>query len=121
MRTGQGLSTFLIHYKGKLIPIAEKDFAFFFIDNGLVHGCTHSNQTYLMEQTVEELSSQLNDNQFFRANRQYIVNRAAIKEAEFYFNGRLLLKLSPPSRGEVLISKVRVPVFKNWIKKESVL
>jgi two-component system LytT family response regulator len=121
MRARQGLSTFLIHYKDKLIPIAEKDFAYFYIDNGVVHGCTHSNQTYLMDQTVEELDRQLNDRQFFRANRQYIINRAAIKEAEFYFNGRLLLKLSPAAKDNVLISKVRVPVFKDWIKKESVL
>jgi two-component system LytT family response regulator len=121
MRAKQGWSTFLIHHKGKLIPIAEKDFAYFYIDKGLVHGCTHANQTYLMEQTVEELNRQLNDKQFFRANRQYIVNRAAIKEAEFYFNGRLLLKLSPASKNDVLISKVRVPVFKDWITRESVL
>jgi two-component system, LytTR family, response regulator LytT len=121
MRAKQGWSTFLIHYKGKLIPIAEKDFAYFYIDKGLVHGCTHANQTYLMEQTVEELDRQLNDKQFFRANRQYIVNRAAIKEAEFYFNGRLLLKLSPACKDDVLISKVRVPVFKDWITRASVL
>ena len=113
----QQSSSFLVHYKDKFIPIAEKDFAYFYIDNGLVHGCTSANQIYVMEQTVEELSLQLNDTQFFRANRQYIVNRLAIREAEFYFNGRLLLRLMPASREEVLISKIRVPVFKDWIKK----
>jgi two-component system response regulator LytT len=113
----QSFSSFLIHHKNKLIPIAEKDFAYFYINNGLVHGCTSTNQVYLMEQTVEELSLQLNEEQFFRANRQYIVNRLAIKEAELYFNGRLLLRLMPESKEEVLISKIRVPVFKDWIKK----
>lgn len=121
MRARGGLSTFLIHYKDKLIPVPEKDFAYFYIDNGLVHGCTHGNQTYLMDHTVEELDRQLNEWQFFRANRQYIINRAAIREAEFYFNGRLLLRLSPSAKSDVLVSKVRVPVFKDWIIKASVL
>jgi two-component system, LytTR family, response regulator LytT len=112
---GEG-STFLIHYKDKLIPVADKDFAFFYIDNGLVHGCTHTHQTYPIEHTVEELEAKLNARQFFKANRQFIVNRAAVKEIEFYFNGRLLLRLSPPAKDAVLVSKARVPVFKEWMK-----
>jgi two-component system, LytTR family, response regulator LytT len=109
-------STFLIHYKNKLIPVADKDFAFFYIDNGLVHGCTHTNQVYPIGHTVEELEVKLNAKQFFKANRQYIVNRSAVKEIEFYFNGRLLLKLSPPPKEAVLISKARVPMFKEWMR-----
>lgn len=110
------VSTFLIHYKNKLIPVADKDFAFFYIDNGLVHGCTHANQVYPVEHTIEELEVKLNAKQFFKANRQFIVNRSAVKEIEFYFNGRLLLKLSPPAKDTVLISKARAPVFKEWMK-----
>jgi two-component system LytT family response regulator len=109
-------SAFLIHYKDKLIPVADKDFAFFYIDNGLVHGCTHAHQTYTIEYTVEELEAKLNPRQFFKANRQYIVNRSAVKEIEFYFNGRLLLKLTPPSKDAVLVSKARAPIFKDWMK-----
>lgn len=108
--------TFLVHYKHKLIPIPEKDFAFFFIENGLVHGCTYSNQTYPIDHTVEQLEMELTATQFFKANRQYIVSRAAIKEIEFYFNSRLLLKLSPPAKDPILVSKARVPLFKEWMK-----
>src|SRR5688572_29544658 len=111
----QASSSFLVHYRDKLIPVPVRDFAFFFIENGLVHGCTIAQETYPMDGTIEEIESKLNPKQFFRANRQYLVNRSAIKEIEFYFNGRLLLKLSPPSKNSVLISKVRVPIFKEWI------
>lgn len=112
----QTSSTFLIHYKDKLIPVHERDFAFFFIEGGLVHGCTFAHDLYPIEGTIEELELKLNPNQFFRANRQYVVNRTTIKEVEFYFNGRLLLKLSPAAKDAVLISKVRVSVFKEWMK-----
>lgn len=109
-------ATFLVHYKGKLLPIPEKDFAFFYLENGLVHGCTHSQQTYPIDHTVEYLETRLTSTQFFKANRQYIVSRVAIKEVEFYFNSRLLLKLSPPAKDSVLVSKARVPIFKEWMK-----
>lgn len=108
--------TLLVHSKGRMIPIPDRDFSYFFIENGLMHGCTRNNQTCPVEATIEELSSRLSPVLFFRANRQFIVNRAAIVEVEFYFNGRLSLKLSPPSKIPVLISKARVPAFKTWIK-----
>lgn len=108
--------TFLIHYKDKLLPVPEKDFAFFYIENGLVHGCTHTQQTYPIDHTVEDLEMKLTTTQFFKANRQYIVNRSAIREIEFYFNSRLLLKLSPSAKDSVLVSKARVPMFKAWMK-----
>lgn len=116
---GRQSATFLIHYKDKLLPVAAGDFAFFFIEGGLVHGCTLAGENYPVESTIEELELKLNPKQFFRANRQCIVNRSAIKEIEFYFNGRLLLKLSPPSKNPVLISKARVPIFKEWMMGNS--
>jgi two-component system LytT family response regulator len=109
-------TTFLIHYKEKLVPVPEKDFAFFCIEHGLVHGYTHNHQTYPIDHTVEDLQSKLTETQFFKANRQYIVNRSAIKEIEFYFNSRLSLKLFPAAKEPILVSKARVPLFKAWLK-----
>jgi two-component system response regulator LytT len=109
-------TSFLVHYKDKLIPVAASDIAFFYIDNGLVHGCTYANQTYPLENTLDELEDSLNKEQFFRANRQFIINKKAVKDVEFYFNGRLAINLQPPPGESVLISKARVPVFKEWMK-----
>lgn len=109
-------TSFLIHYKDKLIPVAATEIAFFYIDNDLVHACTHSNQLYPIENTLDELEQSLNKQQFFRANRQFIINRKAVKEVEFYFNGRLALNMQPVSKGNILISKARVPIFKEWMR-----
>jgi two-component system LytT family response regulator len=110
--------TFLIRYRDKLIPIPEKDFAFFYTENGLVRGCTYSNHVYPIDHTVEDLEVKLTSAEFFKANRQYIVSRRAVQEIEFYFNSRLLLKLSPAAKDTVLVSKARVPLFKEWMKGE---
>ena len=108
--------TFLVHFRDKLIPVSASDIAFFYIKEGLVHGCSHKNQIYPIDHSLDELEETLDNNQFFRANRQYIVNRGAIHEIEFFFNGRLSLSITPPAPETVLISKARVPVFKTWMK-----
>lgn len=109
-------TSFLVHYKDKLIPVSVAEFAFFCIEHGLVYGYTLKHQKYPLDYTLEELEEALSNTHFFRANRQYIINRKAIRDIEIYFNGRLLINLisSPPE--PVLISKARVPVFKSWIK-----
>lgn len=114
LNAGQKTFTLLIRVKDKLIPVAENDFAYFFLENGIVKGCTLTRQTFPLDQTIDELVTQLNKKNFFRANRQVVVNRAAIQEAEYYFNGRLALKVLNPPAKPVLISKARVPAFKNW-------
>jgi two-component system LytT family response regulator len=108
--------TFLVHFKDKLIPVPAADIAFFYIDNGLVHGCTHGQQVYPIEHTLDELEALLDPQEFFRANRQFIIHRRALKDVVFYFNGRLSLNMTPTTPEAVLISKARVPVFKNWMK-----
>ena len=106
--------TLLIRSKDKLIPVPEEDFAFFYLENGILKGRTTQNQTVLVDQTIEDLVLLLNNEIFFRANRQVVVNRRFIHEAEYYFNGRLSLKILHGPKDPVLVSKARVPVFKEW-------
>lgn len=108
-------STFLVHHRNKLLPIEIDSFSYFYISDGNVMGMTRNSQSYLMDQKLESLEADLDPKVFFRANRQYLVARQAITEAEFYFNGRLALHLHPKTPDLVLISKARVPAFKNWM------
>lgn len=109
-------STLLISYRDKIIPIPVSDFAFFYIQHNQVYGCTHKNQRHHLDFTFEELEQKVHPSKFFRANRQYIINRAAILEISLYFNGRLLLQLTPPTTDSVLVSKAKAPAFKQWLE-----
>lgn len=106
--------TLLIQVKDRLLPVAADEFACFYLQHGIVYGKTFSNQTYPVDYTLEELLNLLNTSTFFRANRQVIVNRTGIREAEHYFNGRLSLKLVNGNPLAILISKARVAAFKEW-------
>jgi DNA-binding LytR/AlgR family response regulator len=56
----------------------------------------------------------LNPADFFRANRQFIISRSSIKDIDFWFNSRLSVNLKVSAPEKILISKARVPEFKNW-------
>jgi two-component system LytT family response regulator len=51
---------------------------------------------------------------FFRANRQFIVSRDSIKEVELWFHNRLSITLKVPVPEKILVSKARVSEFRQW-------
>ena len=51
---------------------------------------------------------------FFRANRQYLISRNAIKDIDLWFNNRLAVNLHVPTPERILVSKVRAGDFKEW-------
>ena len=108
---------FLVPYRDKLIPIRDDEFAWFTIKNGVVDGVLFDKRTYALDKSLEELEKVLDTEQFFRANRQFIIARNSIQEIEFYFNGRLLIRVDPVSTKPILISKERVPTFKKWFEE----
>lgn len=107
---------FLVPYKDRLIPVATDDFAWFELKNGIVRGLRFDKKLLFMEEkSLEELSEKLSPQQFYRANRQFLVNRKAIQDISYFFNGRLFLNIAPPPSDKVLISKARAGHFKEWM------
>jgi two-component system LytT family response regulator len=106
---------FLIPFKDRLIPVAADEFAFFEIKGGVVRGITFDKKHWLLEESLDELTDELCPDVFYRANRQFLVSRKAIREIEYYFNGRFCLHLSPNPEEPVLVSKAKAGRFKDWL------
>ena len=64
---------------------------------------------------AETLQAILPEADFFRANRQFIVARRAVKEIAVWFGSRLALHLTVGTPERIVISKARVPEFKAWL------
>ncbi len=107
--------SFLVHFRDKMIPLKVEDITWFYTSNELVQAQTSDNKKLNIDFTLEELQEMLDPVQFFRANRQFIVHRKAIREIELYFNSRLLVKMQPDTPENIVISKARVPEFKAWM------
>lgn len=106
---------FLIPSKGdKLIPVRAVELAFFYIDAGVVRAQTFDSRYYHFDNTLDELADMLDPLMFFRANRQFIINREAIKDVDLWFSGKLAVNLKAEAPCKIVLSKARVPEFKAW-------
>ncbi len=108
--------TLLIRKYDGFRPVSVCEFAFFIIDNGTVRGMAFSKEQMHINETLDALENLLSPNDFFRASRQAIVARKAVKEVSNYFNGRLLIKTTPEAQEQIIVSKARAGQFKQWLE-----
>lgn len=109
--------SYLVQKGETLVPVAAQDFAFFFIQNGIVRGITKENMTYHLDGKLEDLEKELDPADFFRTNRQYLVQRSAIKNLNLYFNGRLLVNTTPEAATPIIVSKANARKLKDWLNQ----
>ncbi len=110
------LQTMLVRYKDKIIPVKISDVAYFYTFAERVTLTTNEGITYPVDKTLEALVKELPANDFYRANRQFIVSRAAVKDIAVWFGSRLALNLMVETPERIIISKARVSEFKQWLQ-----
>lgn len=108
--------TILVRIKDKIIPISEEEIAFFYTSEERVSVTTLDGKSYPVEGTLESLYGELGGEQFFRANRQFIISRKAIKDISVWFGSRLALNLTVDTPERIIISKARAAEFKSWLQ-----
>lgn len=108
-------SRFLLKRGDELLSIESINIDYFHTRNGIVHLVTKKGQDYLMDFTLDELMLQLDPDQFYRANRQVIVQFSAIKKVHKYHKGKLSIELNQPLEVSVTVSAERASDFKNWL------
>ncbi|MDF2551437.1 MAG: DNA-binding response regulator [Chryseobacterium sp.] len=113
--TKQFKKSFLIHYCGRLIPVEAAKINWFHTSNEIVYAHTADGRRYIMEFTLEQLEHELDPAVFFRANRQFIINKNAVEAVEYFFNGRLLVKIHPLPQEQILVSKAKAMHFRKWM------
>jgi len=106
--------SFISYQKDKLIPLACESVVYFYIQNLIVYAVTDKTE-YVLEETLDEIEKRLPKQFFFRANRQFIVQKKYVSTAEIYFNNRLLVHLSVKTTEEIIISREKTALFKNWL------
>ncbi|RZM24249.1 MAG: response regulator transcription factor [Pedobacter sp.] len=106
----------LVYHKDRIIPIPTSAIAFFHVKNSVTHITTFEKKTYLISKSLDELEK-MSGPAFFRANRQFLVNRQAVVQASNSFSRKLTVELNIPSDEQVLVSKEKIPQFLNWLSE----
>ena len=106
---------FLVHFRDKIIPLHSQDIAFLHTFEERVTAYCHNGSKYQIDLTLEALQSKLSAGEFFRANRQFIISRKAVKDISVWFGSRLTANLVIDTPERIIIPKARVHDFKHWL------
>ncbi|RPD51528.1 LytR/AlgR family response regulator transcription factor [Paracnuella aquatica] len=106
---------FLVKMGQRLIPVDVDEIAYFFADGRLVFLTTWDKRKMLIDHSLDELESMLDGENFYRANRAFLVHRKSVQKCKVLLNRKLKLELLPPPDREVLVSKEKLGPFKKWL------
>lgn len=107
---------FLIKVGQKLKLLKASEVAYFYTESKITFACTKDDHRYPLDFSLEQLDEELPDPQFFRINRQYIINLDAIDEMYTYSKSRVKVKLRPEAPSDTIVSTDRSRNFKNWLE-----
>jgi DNA-binding LytR/AlgR family response regulator len=96
--------------------INNEDVDCFYSENKATYAFTKDNRSYVLEQSLEQLESDLEPQTFFRVNRKFYININAIADIISYSNSRLKIKLHHYSEEEIIVARERVKEFKQWLE-----
>lgn len=106
----------IVHQRNKIIPLEVSAIALFYIESGYTYAYTFVQEKFLMNETLEELEHHLAPS-FFRANRQFLISRKAVKDATHFFNRKILVNLTIPFKPQILIGKLKATSFIHWLTR----
>lgn len=107
----------LVYKGGDMVSLPVNDILYFYKDGRNMLVTTSSGEAYCLSVTIQELESQLDPDKFFRLNRQYLVNIAALKKISPFFNSKLIVQLFHCSDRNIIVSKERAVLFKEWLNR----
>ena len=113
-KRSRGEDRMLVRYKDKILPISYNDIALFYLENELIQLVTNDNQSYFVQKSLEELEGEAGPS-FYRVNRQFIVNKSAIKDVSTSLTRTISVNLKFPFAHKIIVSRNRVVSFLDWL------
>lgn len=104
----------------KITKLTYKNIMCFYSENRIVYTVKNDGTTINTNFTLNELENKINDQLFFRANRQIILHKDAIDQIEKIENGKLRIRLKASIQNdaiaEINISRYKRKPFLNWFQ-----
>jgi len=109
---------FIINIRNQWMPVNTKDIACF-SKEVLNYIYLFNGEKYMIDYvTLEEVEELLDPKQFYRANRQFIINIDAIQTVKPVENSKLIIRLKEPNHKlDIDMSRLKSPEFKKWMDR----
>lgn len=109
---------FVIRFGDHIKTISVDEIAYCYSENKGTYARTFEGRTYPMDHNLDMLETMLSPEEFFRINRQYIINLHSIDEMKTYSKARVIISLKPPVKELPVVSSERAADFKLWLGGE---
>lgn len=116
LSTAVGKKSFLVFKQNKYFTVPVENIAFFYVKYGSSTIVCMDRREYAVNHSLDQIQNLLTGKQFFRVNRQYLVNFSAVKEVEYYFARKLLVTLLIATAEKLLVPKEKVRQFLDWLE-----
>jgi DNA-binding LytR/AlgR family response regulator len=110
-------TSFLVSFQGRFFPVSVQDIAFFTLLGDSTWLYNFKGESYHLPHPLEELEALLDEKQFYRANRQYIVNFDAVRHVEHDVARKLAVKLAIRTPDPIIVSKAKASDFLRWMNE----
>lgn len=97
------------------VPVIETNC--FFVEEHATFLKTRENKTYSIDYSLDQIQKRLDPDNFFRINRNYIINIHAIREIVVYSSNRLKIKVDNCRGEDLIVSRDKVADFKQWLDR----
>lgn len=105
----------LIHLGSQLRTVEIKDISYVYTKNKIVYATTSDGKKMPIDFSLDQFEEMSDPDNFFRINRQFIINVASIDQMHVYSKSRVKLILKPACEEETIVSTERSSHFKKWI------
>jgi DNA-binding LytR/AlgR family response regulator len=114
-----------IHYRERFLVGAPdgwyklnvNDIAFFYLEYKNTIAVDSQETRHLLDLNLNQITESLDPQQFYRINRQTIVNIQAIQKVEPWFHGKLLIKTKPRHKEKIIVAREKATLFRAWLSK----
>ncbi|PKF76059.1 LytR/AlgR family response regulator transcription factor [Chryseobacterium sp. PMSZPI] len=109
---------FLVHSREGYLYVESRNIAYFYSEEKVVMLHPFDDKRYIVNYTLDQLENQLPKDLFFRVSRNCIANLKAIKGIKKVANSRLAIEFEPQCPHEIIVSRVRVQHFLEWLNDD---
>src|SRR5687767_203449 len=100
------------------ISLLLDDVVLFFTENKIVYVIDKTGRKYLTDKNLSDLEADLDNETFFRVNRQYIINIHYIRSFKAYERVKLQIELTLTDLNYfIVVSQETAPLFRKWISE----
>lgn len=105
----------LTYVRNELMPVATEDIGYIYVENTITYVVQKDGKRSTTSESLDQIYSYLDEQSFFRANRQIIVAISAIDKIIKFGNSKLKIQVTPASEIDIIIGKNKAASFKQWL------